>query len=72
MEKNKFNGKKKLFYKKDPPLGHKEIEYYSEKELFDGIQEYTWEELSKSEIKFYKNYGKKKRKQRSRNDCGLE
>lgn len=72
MEKNKFNGKKKLLYKKASLLGCKEIEYYSEKELFDGIQEYTWEELSKSEIKFYENYGKKKRKQRSRNDCRLE
>ena len=61
MEKNKFNGKQKLFYKKDDLLGHKQEEYYSEKELLTGIPEYTWEELSKAEIKFYQNYGKKKK-----------
>ena len=64
MEKKKSNGKK-LIFNKHVFLGHKDEEYYSEKQLLLGIQEYSWEKLSKSEIKFYENYERRKQKSNS-------
>lgn len=58
-----------LFNKKRSCLGHKDCSYFTEKDMLTPSI-YTWENLSKTEKKFYKNYGKKKRnrKRYSSND----
>lgn len=72
MEEKRLNGKRVLVRKKDPPLGHKDEEYYSEKELLAGIEDYTWESLSEVEKEFYNNYGNKTHRPNSRNGRKLE
>lgn len=42
-------------------LGSKTEEYYTEKELLQGIPEYKWEDLDNYEKYFYLTYGKEQR-----------
>lgn len=39
-----------------PILGHKDVAYYSEKELLNLPVQYSWEELSETEKQFYLDY----------------
>lgn len=48
-------------------LGHKDSTYFTEEEMLN-TPIYNWEDLSKAEKKFYKNYGKKKKRKRHRRD----
>jgi hypothetical protein len=56
-----------LFSKKRSCLGYRDSSYFTEEQILTSPV-YTWEDLSKAEKKFYKNYGKKKKRKRHRRD----
>jgi len=56
-----------LSSKKRTCLGYKDSSYFTEEEMLN-TPIYNWENLSKAEKKFYKNYGKKKKRKRHYSD----
>lgn len=59
----------------ESPIGHKDSAYEDEEFMLNGYPEYTWEDLSLREKKFYNDYNDEKRKRgfyKSKRNCEID